>query len=115
MLLPSAGGPEMPRLRTNLLGCLEGVLRGLRVLRLVSRVGMSKVIYQDLPAGSIARVIAVPSEAISADTTFPKIVVHTIGTMAATTTSSSLYLSNSVGNWESSLWKCGENGSKEAS
>jgi hypothetical protein len=76
---------------------------------------MSIVIYLDPPAGSIARVIVVPNEAISVDTTFPKIVAHTIGTMAATTISSSLYLSNSEGNWDSSLWKCGENGSKEAS
>lgn len=102
-------------LQTNLVGRLEGALRDLRVLGLVSRVGMSKVIYQDPPADSIARVVVVPNETMSVDTTFPKIVAHTIGTMAATTISSSLYLSNSVGNWDSSLWKCGENGSKEAS
>ena len=105
----------MSWLQTNLLGCLEGALHGLRVLELVSRVGMSKVIYQDPPAGSIVRVTAVPNEAISDDMTFPKRVAHTIGIMAPTTISSSLYLLNSVGNWDSSLWKCGENGSKEAS
>jgi hypothetical protein len=115
VLLPSAGEPGMRWLQTNRLGCLEGALPGLRVLGLVSRVGMSKAIHQDLPAGSIARVVVVPNEVISADTTYPKRVAHTIGTMAATTISSSLYLSNSVGNWDSSLWKCGENGSKEAS
>jgi len=115
VLLPLAGGPGMRWLQTNLLGCLGGALHGLRVLELVSRVGMSKVIYQDPPEGSIARVIVVPNKVVSADTTFPKIVAHTIGTMAATTISSSLYLSNSVGNWDSNLWKCGENGSKEAS
>lgn len=60
----------MRRLQKIPLACLEGAPHDLRVLGRVSIVGMSKVIYQVPPAGSIARAIVVPNEALSTDTAF---------------------------------------------